>query len=64
VLVRFRRFKAEYRWFQIAGSPVHAEQASIVRWDGINTEVNDLKWITHAIPIGISVSRLMARHCR
>ena len=40
---RFRRFDGEYRWFQIAASPVHDAQANLVRWCGINTDIHDLK---------------------
>ena len=41
--VRLRRFDGEYRWFQIAATPVLDEQANLVRWYGINTEIHDLK---------------------
>ena len=40
---RLRRFDGEYRWFQIAAAPVHDEQANLVRWCGINTDIHDLK---------------------
>jgi formate hydrogenlyase transcriptional activator len=40
---RLRRFDGEYRWFQIAAAPVHDEQAKLVRWCGINTDIHDLK---------------------
>jgi formate hydrogenlyase transcriptional activator len=41
--VRLRRFDGEYRWFQIAASPVYDEQANLVCWCGINTDIDDLK---------------------
>jgi len=41
--VRFRRFDGEYRWFQIWAAPVHDEQANLVRWCGINTDIDDTK---------------------
>jgi formate hydrogenlyase transcriptional activator len=41
--VRLRRFDGEYRWFQIAASPVYDEHANLVRWCGINIDIDDLK---------------------
>ena len=41
--VRLRRFDGEYRWFQIAAAPVHDEQGNLVRWYGINTDIDDRK---------------------
>ena len=41
--VRLRRFDGEYRWFQITASPVYDEHATLVRWCGINTDINDIK---------------------
>jgi formate hydrogenlyase transcriptional activator len=40
---RLRRFDGAYRWFRIAAAPVHDEQANLVRWCGINTDIDDLK---------------------
>ncbi|HKD06834.1 MAG TPA: sigma-54-dependent Fis family transcriptional regulator [Bryobacteraceae bacterium] len=40
---RLRRFDGAYRWFRIAAAPVHDKQANLVRWCGINTDVDDLK---------------------
>ena len=40
---RFRRFDGEYRWFQIAASPVRDDQGKLVRWCGINADIHDLK---------------------
>jgi formate hydrogenlyase transcriptional activator len=40
---RLRRFDGAYRWFRIAAAPVHDEQSNLVRWCGINTDVDDLK---------------------
>ena len=42
--VRLRRFDGEYRWFQITASPVYDEHANLVRWCGINTDINDIKY--------------------
>jgi formate hydrogenlyase transcriptional activator len=41
--LRLRRFDGEYRWFQIAAAPVHDEQGNLVRWYGINTDIDDRK---------------------
>jgi len=41
--VRLRRFDGGYRWFQIAAAPIHDGQASLIRWCGINTDIDDLK---------------------
>ena len=41
--VRLRRFDGSYRWFQITATPVHDEQGSVVRWHGINTDIEDRK---------------------
>ncbi len=41
--VRLRRFDGEYRWFQIAAAPVHDEHGNVVRWYGINTDIDERK---------------------
>src|ERR1700755_2628177 len=41
--VRFRRFDGEYRWFQVAAAPVQDELGNIVRWYGINTDIDNRK---------------------
>jgi formate hydrogenlyase transcriptional activator len=41
--VRFRRVDGEYRWFQISAAPVHDEQGNLIRWYGINIDVDDRK---------------------
>ncbi|HMI54337.1 MAG TPA: sigma-54-dependent Fis family transcriptional regulator [Candidatus Saccharimonadales bacterium] len=41
--VRLRRFDGEYRWFQIAASPVYDNPGKLVGWYGINTDIDDLK---------------------
>ena len=40
---RLRRFDGAYHWFRIAAAPVHDEQANLIRWCGINTDIDDLK---------------------
>jgi formate hydrogenlyase transcriptional activator len=39
--VRLRRFDGEYRWFQITAAPAHDDQGNLVRWYGINIDVDD-----------------------
>jgi formate hydrogenlyase transcriptional activator len=41
--VRFRRADGEYRWFQISAAPVQDEHGNLVRWYGINTDIDDRK---------------------
>ncbi len=41
--LRIRRFDGEYRWFQIAAAPVRDEHGNVVRWYGINTDIDDRK---------------------
>ena len=41
--VRFRRADGNYRWFQVLAAPVHDERGNIVRWYGINTDIEERK---------------------
>ena len=41
--VRFRRVDGEYRWFQISAAPVLDEQGNLVRWYGVNADIDDRK---------------------
>ena len=41
--VRFRRADGEYRWFQISAAPIHDAQGHLVRWCGINIDIDDRK---------------------
>jgi PAS domain S-box-containing protein len=41
--LRLRRFDGEYRWFQISAAPIHDDQGNLVRWCGINTDIDDRK---------------------
>lgn len=40
---RLRRFDGEYRWFLIRAVPAHDEQGNVVRWYGINIDIDDRK---------------------
>jgi formate hydrogenlyase transcriptional activator len=41
--VRLRRFDGEYRWFQISAAPLHDDQGNLLRWYGLNTDIDDRK---------------------
>lgn len=41
--VRFRRVDGEYRWFQVSAAPVRDEQGNLLRWYGVNTDIDDRK---------------------
>ncbi|MGX9146371.1 PAS domain S-box protein [Mesorhizobium sp. 128a] len=40
---RLRRHDGEYRWFLFRANPLHDEQGNIVRWYGVNTDIEDRK---------------------
>jgi len=40
---RLRRFDGEYRWFLFRASPLRDEKENIIKWYGINTDIEDLK---------------------
>jgi len=40
---RLRRFDGEYRWFLFRANPLHDEFGRIVKWFGINTDIEDWK---------------------
>jgi PAS domain S-box-containing protein len=40
---RLRRFDGEYRWFLFRANPLRNESGNIVKWFGINTDVEDRK---------------------
>lgn len=41
--VRFRRADGEYRWFQISAAPLYDAEGHLVRWCGINIDIDDRK---------------------
>src|SRR6185436_20641990 len=43
VEVRLRRADGDFRWFQIAAAPLHDEQGRLIRWCGINFDIDDRK---------------------
>jgi PAS domain S-box-containing protein len=38
---RLRRHDGEYRWFLFRASPLHDENGNIVKWYGVNTDIED-----------------------
>jgi PAS domain S-box-containing protein len=40
---RLRRFDGEYRWFLFRANPLRDETGTIVRWYGVNTDIEDRK---------------------
>ena len=43
VEARFRRFDGHYRWFHFRAEPLFDEQGSVVKWYGLNTDIQDRK---------------------
>jgi PAS domain S-box-containing protein len=46
---RLRRFDGEYRWFLFRASPIRDESGSIIKWLGINTDIEDRKRAQEAL---------------
>ena len=42
---RIRRADGAYRWFLVRAEPVRAEDGSVVRWVGTNTDIHDQKLV-------------------
>src|SRR6201993_3235656 len=40
---RLRRFDGEYRWFLFRANPLRNESGNIIKWFGINTDIEDRK---------------------
>ncbi|CCV15524.1 PAS domain-containing protein [Mesorhizobium sp. STM 4661] len=40
---RLRRYDGEYRWFLFRANPLHDKDGNIVRWYGVNTDIEDRK---------------------
>src|SRR6266404_5545908 len=43
VEARLRRFDGEYRWFLVRAVPIRDEQNSVIKWCGLNTDIEDRK---------------------
>src|ERR1700757_1974998 len=46
---RLRRFDGEYRWFLFRANPLRDESGNIVKWFGINTDIEDRKRAEEAL---------------
>ncbi len=46
---RMRRYDGAYRWFLFRASPLRDEQGDIVKWYGINTDIEDRKRTEEAL---------------
>ncbi|HEY8562547.1 MAG TPA: PAS domain-containing protein [Pyrinomonadaceae bacterium] len=46
---RVRRYDGEYRWFLFRANPMHDEKGNIVKWYGVNTDIEDRKRTTDAL---------------
>ena len=40
---RWRRADGEYRWFHQSAAPVHDPRGNVIRWYGINVDIDDRK---------------------
>jgi PAS domain S-box-containing protein len=49
VEARLRRFDGTYRWFLFRTSPLHDESGNIVKWYGINADIEDRKLAQDAL---------------
>jgi len=47
--VRLRRFDGEYRWFSISTNPMRDEAGEVVRWYGVNTDIEDRRRAEEAL---------------
>ncbi|HLK64307.1 MAG TPA: sigma 54-interacting transcriptional regulator [Bryobacteraceae bacterium] len=41
--VRLRRFDGDHRWFQITAAPVYDDGGNLIRWYGINIDIDERK---------------------
>ena len=46
---RFRRADGEYRWFRICINPIRDEAGQVVKWCGVNTDIEDRKRAEEAL---------------
>jgi len=56
---RIRRFDGEYRWFLFRASPLRDESGEIVRWYGVNTDIEDRKRAEDALRASERRARLI-----
>jgi PAS domain S-box-containing protein len=48
---RLRRFDGEYRWFLFRTNPMRDDSGSIIKWFGINTDIEDRKRAEEALAL-------------
>jgi PAS domain S-box-containing protein len=46
---RLRRFDGEYRWFLISSNPMRDEAGQVVKWYGVNTDIEDRRRAEEAL---------------
>ena len=46
---RLRRHDGEYRWFLFRSNPLRDETGVIVKWYGVNTDIDDRKKVEEAL---------------
>ena len=46
---RMRRFDGVYRWFQVRASPMHDAAGGIIKWCGVNTDIEEQKQAEDAL---------------
>ena len=46
---RLRRYDGEYRWFLFRAAPLHDDEGKIVKWFGVNTDIEDRKRAEQAL---------------
>jgi PAS domain S-box-containing protein len=56
---RIRRFDGEYRWFLFRVSPLRDESGEIVRWYGVNTDIEDRRRAEDALRASERKARLI-----
>ena len=64
---RFRRFDGNYRWFLIRAVPLHDETGGIVKWYGLNTDVEDRKGsrrLLEMVASGTALTVILEGLCR
>lgn len=58
---RFRRFDGVYRWFLIRVVPVRDASGQVVRWYGINTDIEDLKQAQERLKTSLTEKEILLK---
>ena len=64
VEARVRRFDGEYRWFLFRANPIHDEAGNVIRWFGVNTDIEDRKRAEQALRAGEAALAASELHLR